>query len=148
MCPPVSGPPSPCGSNIRVRPANPCTAPALRVSCSRLNLFPSHLNLFSPCHHLPFHSEASCNFYGPKCLRQPHPGKDCPNERVCLKPKHIPEYHMGNHHSGFQEQGLRRQLSLEASEGPHQSQAHEMNLSSQPHQLIHCPRTQEGARVL
>lgn len=51
-------------------------------------------NLFSPCRRLPFHSEASCNCCEPKCLRQPCPGKDCPNERVHLKPKRVREHRM------------------------------------------------------
>lgn len=44
---------------------------------------------------------ASCNFCGPKCLRQLYTGKDCPNEWVCLKLKRVPKYHMASHHSGL-----------------------------------------------
>lgn len=124
-CPPISRPQSPCGSNVRARPTNPCTAPCSTRKSLLAQPGPSQPLL--SCHHPSFRSEASCNFCGPKCLRQPHPGKDCPNERVCLKPKHVREYHMGSHHSGFQEQGLKRQLGLEASMGPHRSEAHESN---------------------
>lgn len=69
---------------------------------------------------------ASCNFCGPKCLRQLYPGKDCPNEWVCLKLKRVPKYHMASHHSGFPGQGLSRQIFLEAYQGSQQMKASEM----------------------
>lgn len=88
---------------------------------------------------------ASCNFCGPKCLRQLYPGKDCPNEWVRLKLKRVPQYHMASHHSGLPEQGRSRQIFLEAHQGSQQMKAvfcfrNELSVAPPPHTR---PKSQE-----
>ena len=103
-----------CGSDGGVRPADPWRVPlsdTQEVPPGPIWPVPTSSPPPAAHHCLPPHSEASGNCCGPKCLRQPHPGKDCPNERVCLKPKRVCEHHVGGHHSGFPERGLSRRLA-------------------------------------